>query len=336
MLKGIPATIPAQDNQQYNQFEIKLASFYDAQEDGSWRIKTPLMPVSVMTLLKSKGAYSNAREVVLPTATVSHMQTLLAQRLNTPKAPVFSYLARNDTTNYYFYRKMHEHMPGTMLIEMARQAFYHYVYSETGHLRGNVAISMTDLNAKFINYVESAYAVEILTYQSDMMLRTLPRIADKTISFYQNGHKAAQIRIKGPVIKNPLFKRLRTLHIPRSHWFTLSPCVSHHVLLRNEHDECLQAVLNQISTSGIRLDANSIADVECTSAMLYLQGTGFITFSLTGEKTQIGGGVELPFGELTASAAYQLQHIIKCYGVFCEKRPFNTVACAAQTNNTMA
>lgn len=319
VLHGIPAIISAQESLHYDQFEIDLGAFYESKDDGSWHITEDTIPISVMTILQSKGAVSDARKAILSEACVGQMQTLLAQHLDPPKAPALSYVARNDTSNYYFYKKAHEHMPGTMLIEMARQALYHYAYSETGHLRGEVAISMTDLDIDFYSYVESAYTLEILACQSDALLRPLPRVVDKKAIFYQNGRKVAQVKIQGSVMKNRLFKRLRTLHLPESHWFFLSPRISHHVLLTDTHGECKQVPLHQISMSGIQI-AEDIDDFECSAAMLYIQGAGFLKLKLSGDKENYDGRLELPFSELTAQQSYQLQDIIKCNGTFHEKR----------------
>ena len=53
------------------------------------------------------------------------------------RPPIFYVTMFNDTKNYFFYRKHHEHVPGIMLMEVARQAMYaqFYKYSWRGSKR---------------------------------------------------------------------------------------------------------------------------------------------------------------------------------------------------------
>ena len=320
VLKGIPATITAQESRQYDRFEIDLPTFYNAQDDGSWHIKTALLPASVMTMFKSDGAINSAPKKLLLTDTVDLMQELLARYINPPKAPVFSYIARINTNHFYFYKEPHEHVPGIMLVEMARQAVYHYTYSATEHHRGDITISMTVLDVEFERYIESAYPLEILIYQSDMLFRPRPRTIDKTMVFFQNGKKAAQARIAGSVISSHIFKRLRTLNSPESHWFFLSSRVSHYVLLSNSNGKYKQAVLYQISISGIQIIENNDC-FEYSSATLYLENDGFMKLDLETTATAHDTIVELNFKPLTSQQSYQLKEIIKRHGVFNKKHP---------------
>ncbi|MGF6413283.1 AfsA-related hotdog domain-containing protein [Paraburkholderia sp. MM5482-R1] len=313
ILKDVPAQISAADAMRLNGFEIDLSSFYSLDGDR-WRLTATILPLGVIRLLQRLG--SAIHSPIVDDAKLAKLRVLLSTHLAPGLAPTFSYLAHNDTGNYFFYRKMHEHVPGLMLIEIARQAMYHYVYSTTGFHRGEVSISMSNLDISFDRYVESAYELEILVSQSDRLMRNQPRVIDKTASFFQNGRPVARIRLQGTIMKLPLFKRLRTLSFPETHWFTLSHRVSPTGLLTDRTGGVYPVKIEQLSMVGVRL-THPPRNGAYAGLGIHVQGDGFIVLPLSKRNDDAqGSAVEFSFAALDARQRYALQELIKCNGFF--------------------
>ena len=66
----------------------------------------------------------------------------------------------NSGDHYFFYRKAHEHVPGTMLIESHRQSVYSLFYKIHSELFGHVTISLKSLNSNFFSYIVLYHSIE--------------------------------------------------------------------------------------------------------------------------------------------------------------------------------
>jgi hypothetical protein len=137
----------------------------------------------------------------------------------TPIARATSCELINSGDHYFFYRKIHEHVPGTMFIEAARQAVYYHLYTQTRHVRGNVTLSLGELNATFHAYAELMYPVEIVVDDLGNDANPLPRQVFYRASFYQRQTLLATIDTKGPVINVELFKKIRNALLFDEDWF---------------------------------------------------------------------------------------------------------------------
>ncbi|WP_085656350.1 AfsA-related hotdog domain-containing protein [Pseudomonas sp. B11(2017)] len=126
----------------------------------------------------------------------------------------------NNADNYFFYRKSHEHVPGTMFIEAARQAVYHHLYHHTGHARGDVTVSVNELNASFFAYAELMYPIELVVDNMTPTDAESPKKIFFRVSFYQRQTLFATIDTKATVIDMRLFEKTRNIFIHASDWFT--------------------------------------------------------------------------------------------------------------------
>ncbi|MDA0910440.1 MAG: AfsA-related hotdog domain-containing protein [Proteobacteria bacterium] len=137
-----------------------------------------------------------------------------------------SYRMINQADHYFFYRKCHEHVPGIMLIEAQRQAIYAHIYATTQHVRGEVTISLGNLNSAFYGYVELMYPVELIVDEMkenwDPYRDVRPKKNTYRVSFFQRGKLVAIIDSEVDIIKLDQFKRLRSLFIYEKgdHWYT--------------------------------------------------------------------------------------------------------------------
>lgn len=226
----------------------------------------------------------------------------------------------NDTKNYFFYRKPHEHVPGLMLIETARQAMYHYFYSFSGYERGDVSISITNLHVSFFTYIESVYDVEVLVMQTEGLARSKPRFVDKTARFYQNGRLVARVRLEGGAMKMNLFRRMRTLNFPENHWFIPSKRISSHLLIGIEGDLPVQAKLVMLSLRFMQLNITpGCIDRRCSArnVSLHIEGGGFLCLPVASVKaTSDGGTVLAELGCLSREQMAALKEVVKCHCFF--------------------
>ncbi|NRA87432.1 MAG: hypothetical protein HRU28_08560 [Rhizobiales bacterium] len=117
----------------------------------------------------------------------------------------------NTLDNYYFYRKAHEHVPGTMFVEAARQAmYYHYYANRPKDKRGDVTLSIKKINCEFFNYADSNYPITIrVQTTSDESDGKKSKIDRGRTCFYQNGNPIAEIEFEGVCISLKLFARMR-------------------------------------------------------------------------------------------------------------------------------
>lgn len=142
VLASIPDFIAEQDFVVLDGFEMDIREFYVRQDNG-YRLSAPWLPLQVEHYLQ--------RHFGLPVVDEKRAALLADKLYSLPdwgRSNLSSYRVMNDTCNYFFYNKPHEHVPGLMLIEVARQAMYHYFYSHSGYLRGDVSISIKDLGLR--------------------------------------------------------------------------------------------------------------------------------------------------------------------------------------------
>jgi len=66
-----------------------------------------------------------------------------------------------DTSNYFFFRRHQEHVPGVMLIEAARQAIYAHYHHHSRWTRAQAAFTIESLNVDFHNFINPNYPVRI-------------------------------------------------------------------------------------------------------------------------------------------------------------------------------
>lgn len=125
----------------------------------------------------------------------------------------------NNADNYFFYRKAHEHVPGTMFIEAARQAVYHHLYTHTNHKRGKVTVSVNELNASFSSYAELMYPIELVVDNMAPSDTASPKKIHFRVSFYQRQVLFATIDTKATVIDIALFEKTRNIFIYADDWF---------------------------------------------------------------------------------------------------------------------
>ncbi|MCO6524128.1 MAG: hypothetical protein J6562_03795 [Candidatus Schmidhempelia sp.] len=239
-------------------FDIDLSNFYKPIDEDNLGLITCYMPLHVEEIIRNR---------LLPNIAPinSSDKEIIASLQNT--APVHSYFLFNNIENKYFYKKKHEHIPGMMLIEAARQAVYDYVYSLSGYRFKDVSISMSQLEVNFFNYTVSAYPVELLFSQKDYIRRYKPKTLQKKAWLYQRGKFMGTFILTGNVIPMIIFPRLRNQNYPKQHQFYP---FNKDTYLRILHSsgKILSKRIIYLTLEGIAIDYNDPDGSEITSVTL--------------------------------------------------------------------
>lgn len=181
-------------------------------------------------------------------------------------APVHSYFLFNNTKDEYFYKKKHEHVPGMMLIEAARQAVYDYVYTHSGHVLKEVSISMSNLNVEFLDYTVSSYPIELLFSHKEYESRYKPKNIDKKAWFYQRGKLTGTFSLEGGVIPMSIFPRLRNEKYSIDHHFY--PFDDTYIKLKNYlHEEKSHKII-YLSLKHITIEATTFHEMNISEIIL--------------------------------------------------------------------
>lgn len=316
VLKGVPLYLSRSVVECKQDFDLDLSEYY-ALHVCQYRIDARYLPRSVEACLRQRFFPAVAP---MGEQAIAHVARLLAHSPDWAAAPMSGYRMVNDTENYFFYRKPHEHVPGLMLIEVARQAMYHYFYNFSGYERGDVSISMSNLDIRFVSYVESAYDVEVLVTQTEGVTRIKPRFVDKTASFYQNGRLVARVHLVGGAMKVNLFRRMRVLNFPESHWFVPSSRLSIQALIGIPGSLPIQATLTALSLRAVRLCVSQrFVDIlpAAQHLSIHVEKSGFLSFPLKSiEASSDEGEITAKFGDLSREQMVVLKETIKCHCFF--------------------
>ncbi len=152
-------------------------------------------------------------------ATLKDMAAQLAASVNLPRRSS-SFLFVNDARHYFFYRKTHDHVPGIMLVEAQRQAIYYHLYSRSAWVRGEVTVSLNNLQAHFFDYADLMYPIEIIVDDLAAVPVEKPRKVCFRVSFYQRARLIAVIDTDATVIAIDQFKKIRNTFMHGGDWFT--------------------------------------------------------------------------------------------------------------------
>lgn len=229
------------------------------------------------------------------------------------------YTMYNDTSNYFFYRKHHEHVPGLMLIEVARQAMYAEFYAHSDFKRGEVSISILDLDSRFPRYTESSYPVSVMVSDYDAPMEKKPRKMDKRGEFFQNGHKVAEIHLLGEVIKMPVFKRMRNISIDPTHWFHPLKGIRREAMIRLACGRHLTGKIVLLSMNSVKVRVAPLSDNALDGASghvyLYLDNDGLITLPIDAIQAN-ESTLHLQLAPLDSTLRFNWREVLKQFSYF--------------------
>lgn len=182
-----------------------------------------------------------------------HQISNITDRLDCDSRPSRYYMSMiNDLRNYFFYRKHHEHVPGIMLVEVARQAIYAQYYRTSQHKRGEITLTIRKLDCEFEDFVDANYPVSVsvdtTTDEAEMQAVGTER---RAATFWQNGRQVATVSIAGKAIGLRLFKRLRLVRPAANHWFIPVKAFAPSALFFDSGDARSEGKLNKVSRTAM-------------------------------------------------------------------------------------
>lgn len=229
----------------------------------------------------------------------------------------------NDAKNYYFYRKHHEHVPGVMFIEVARQAMYEHFYTYHGIEKGSVSLSIQSLLVDFKNYANTNYPIHL-------MVESVPvdnakdgyasiQTMEKKVTFYQSTNVIAVASLRYLSIQMGLFKKIREVEPDPAHRYFPIKNFSNNVFLTDEDGKKYEGQLNSLSLNGMNLTCPTGCEPELGAKFdysFYIEALGFIhgTAQLRW-KTLTAKGLDAGFliTQMSESVEKKLKDAIKNY-----------------------
>lgn len=200
----------------------------------------------------------------------------------------------NDLQNYFFYRKHHEHVPGMMIVEAARQAIYAQYYRTSAYARGEITLTMNSLDCRFETYVDANYPV-LLSVDTEAPIGEGAggHAVRREVRIYQRGQLAATVMAEGVAIKMKLFNRMRTIKPAPEHWFVPIKSYADTVNFRDDAGRQLEGRLMRVAQErmDILFDA-PIPDGPSLDFELEVEGIGLIDGrAAPKEFSDVDGGV---------------------------------------------
>jgi hypothetical protein len=313
VLRTLPSVIAVGDLPDPDTFELSLSAFYET-DGATLTLSASHVPHGVERMLSRRFL---PQVMPLAASEKAAVVSLLGAR-HAGFVPAWSYKVLNDTRNYFFYRKDHEHVPGLMIIEIARQSMYHYFYNTYAYRRGEVTISMSDLGVSFINYMESAYEVEVIVKQTAAPFHATPKHVDTMATFFQNGRPVAEIRLRGGVMKTMVFNRLRTLPIPDHHWFAPSGRVGKSALLDLADGTSISATLKELSPGAFVVEPNKPLDLmaKIERCVVAADGFGLVPFGVADAYPALDRAIVLELSFASHAKLSTLREILKRHCFF--------------------
>ncbi|RJF54794.1 hypothetical protein D4100_17120 [Serratia inhibens] len=281
--------------------EINLEGFYVSDGNGMLKIVPQYVPLHVEEAIR--------RKLSPHTLPIQQAEKEIIASLSND-AVVNSYMLLNNTRDLYFYKKNHEHIPGMMLIEAARQAAYDYVYKYTGYAFKSVSISMSKIDVDFFDYSISSYPVEILFSHRDKVRRHKPKKIEKQAWFYQRGRLTGTFYLEGGIIPMTIFPQMRNEKYPKEHLFF--------PFKDNRYVEILDSNLDALTMKVISLSLCSITvenDYNSQTMNITDLRIGGVTFPMEGYSLNPNNRNELniALGGLSKSQKLLLNNIINTH-----------------------
>lgn len=276
-----------------------------------------------ITLLKRFGAkYRHVSDVIR--CRLSEVVDKMPIQANRPS--IYYATMFNDTKNYFFYRKHHEHVPGIMLMEVARQAMYAQFYKYSTRRRAEVSLTIDSFSVEFMNFVDANYPVRIAVAAPAPQVAEPTEIGARSVerdvrvaTFYQHNKVVAITRLSGTLIKIALFRRLRNVNADQSHRFIPVKGINPTAILIDVHGHRQEGTINDLSMRGMNISLPKDIEFDTTQAVdffFFTDSIGFIHGTATkcwdapSNATTVVG---LQITKLSRKDEIKLREVIKNY-----------------------
>lgn len=187
-----------------------------------------------------------------------------------------------DTTNYFFYRKHHEHVPGIMLIEVARQAMYAHYYRYSGQARGSVSLTINYLHVDYYSFADANYPVRVCVEDiRDPEVARSTGFEERQATFWQASRMIATVYMNAAPIRTQAFQRLRNVRPPEGSRFFPVKNIVRRAMLLSPDGRKLECLLHDLSTGGFRVtfegdSGGGVAIGDPFDCIFFVDGPGYI------------------------------------------------------------
>lgn len=315
-LCSLPAVVPAQRINELAKEPKEAACRHYQEHDAAWVLRnehvSEMDHVVLMSHLADRSAHLSDEDRFLASRALDKVSWLVR-----PKVSCFNMVM--DTTNYFFYRKHHEHVPGIMLIEVVRQAMYAQYYRYSTFAKGQVSLTIENLNVNFMGFVNANYPVRIQVEDQ----RPADRIAsdapneERVATFSQLGRVVAVASMRANPIKMNLFKRLRNVKPSAQARFIPRKCIAPVGVFDWQQEPAMEGRIHDVSIGGIKVSFDEACGIEpgaLTRFSMFVEGIGFITATLEARWIQPEGArriVGLKISEIDPTSMNRLREAIK-------------------------
>jgi hypothetical protein len=225
----------------------------------------------------------------------------------------------NDANHPHYYKKEHEHVPGMMIIEAVRQAFYAYVYTFNKCKRGDVSISITKLDSNFYRYIQSNYPLKIMV--EDMSSANDDRDLKLKAKLFQRNILVAEVFYCGTIINLNTFKRMRQMGLDEKEYIfhPIKDTYTSLILINENAPITYIAKVNEISMTGMRLSFPGDTILETGQKFNFIldikNNNKVISSCQIDSHFESSGGVEavVKFVNLSKKNAMEMSDYIKNY-----------------------
>lgn len=228
----------------------------------------------------------------------------------------------NDMSHPYFYRKNHEHVPGMMIIEAVRQAFYGFTYRFNKANRGEVSISISTLNSKFYHYTQSNYPLRIQVEEGLSGDNSTKYNLNLHAKLYQRNMLVGEISYAGIIMELELFNRLRRMgRNEEKYLFSPIKAISNTLILIDDNSttNIFISKLKSISLKGIAVTLRETCDLKIGQTFKFILDANrdhkIISSCQIVNKTFVSDSVDLylDYINLSKSTLIKLSDFIKHY-----------------------
>jgi hypothetical protein len=237
-------------------------------------------------------------------------------RLARPQVSCFNMVM--DTTNYFFYRKHHEHVPGIMLIEVVRQAMYAQYYRYRPSAKGQISLTIENLNVNFMGFVNANYPLRIQVEDK----RPAEQIAGETTeervaTFSQLGRVVAVTTMRANPIKMNLFKRLRNVKPSPQARFLPRKNIAPVGMFEWAPEPALEGRIHDVSMGGLKVCFDESCRMEPGAQSrfsMFVEGVGYIAARTEARWVRTSGArrvIGMQISEIDPASAARLRDAIK-------------------------
>jgi len=234
-----------------------------------------------------------------------------------PKVSCFNMVM--DTTNYFFYRKHHEHVPGIMIIEVVRQAMYAQYYRYSAFAKGQVSLTIENLNVNFLGFVNANYPVriQVADHRSEAQIASDAPNEERVATFSQLGRVVAVVTRRANPSKMNLFKRLRNVKPSAQARFIPRKCIAPVGTFSWQGKPVMEGRIHDVSIGGIKVSFDEATEIEpgaTAQTSMFAEGIGFIAAVMEARWVQRKGTrlmVGFSIAQMDLTSTYRLREAIK-------------------------